>query len=83
MEVLLPTISFVAVRLVMVPFAANRFVVVALVIVAFGANNPPKAVRSPVKKPVPPTASVADGVVVPIPSEPPAVKTEERTPAVL
>ena len=69
--------------LVPVRFVANKFVLVACVMVAVGANSPPIAERSPEKKPVPPTAKVPDGVVVPIPKFPPPVMTEERAPVLL
>ena len=77
------TARFVSVVFPAVSVFALNDVLVAFVMVAFGANSPPKVVRSPVKKPLPLTARVADGDVVPIPKEPPAVKTEESAPAVL
>mgnify|MGYP006321685937 CR=1 FL=1 len=83
-DVLFPvTARFVVVAPVATRFVANRFVLVALVMVAVGAKNPPIAERSPEKYPVPPTARVAAGAVVAIPSDPPAVMTEVSVPALL
>ena len=86
--VALVIVARVPVRLPIVPFVllkrdAKRVVAVAKVMVATGAVSPPNAVSAPPKKLLPPTASVADGEVVAIPRDPPAVKTEESAPPVL
>ena len=83
-EVEFPTTArFVVVAPVATRFVANRFVLVALVIVAVGAKKPPIAERSPEKKPVPPTAKVAEGAVVATPRFPAAVMTVVKVPLVL
>ena len=81
--VIVPALSADVVAPVKTALVAKRLVAVALVMVAEGAKKPPIAERSPEKKPVPATAKVPVGVVVPTPRLPPAVMTVVSAPAAL